>query len=212
MMNPFQEICFSYSSQFFTEPQGRLLQIDEMPESISQRLAWEANRPQGDTPSTLAASWLAHSPSLSYTHSWEVLSASTLTGFGEENAAYFLHGDRRSYFSVDDSRSVTPVTNSPPKLTWLSTATTDWLPCVCMCVFYVYVAFQGFFLGWVLRMCVFGCTFFARRCFTGQQLMFKVSALLSGASPAPRTHQPSGPVAIACPGLQQWCILGEEQQ
>lgn len=134
MMNTFQEICFSYSSQFFTEPQGRLLQIDEMPESISQRLAWEANRPQGDTPSTLAASWLAHSPSLSYTHSWEVLSASTLTGFGEENAAYFLHGDRRSYFSVDDSRSVTPVANSPPKLTWLSTATTDWLPCVCVCV------------------------------------------------------------------------------
>lgn len=162
--------------------------------------------------------------SLSYTHSWEVLSASTLTGFGGENAAYFLRGDRRSYFSVDDSRSVTPVANAPPELTWLSTAMTDWLAAVCVCVclyvhaaantcvFYVYVAFQGFFLGWVLHMCVFACTFFARRCFTGQQLMFKVSALLSGASPAPRTHQPSGPVAIARPGLQQCCILGEQQR
>ena len=86
--------------------------------------------------------------------------------------------------------SVAPVVNTPPELTRVTTAGSI---CVSMLL-------QTFFLS-----------VFARRCFTGQPLMFKVSAPLSWVSPPPRTCQPNGPVAIACPVLH-WSILGEEQE
>lgn len=190
-----------------------------MSKSISQRLAWEANRPQGDTPSTLAASWLAYSQS-----NWHTLMRGFVgfhsNKFWRRKCSLFPVWGQKLLFQCDHkartgSQQICSVLLCYPSRADMTQHCWDRLAacvfaCSCrhVCVF-MCAAF--YLLEGSLCMCAFGCAFFARHCFTGQPLMFKVSALLSGASPAPRTSQPNGPVSIALPGLQ-WSMLGEEKE
>lgn len=150
-----------------------------------QSLAWEANQPQG----MLQTHWhWTASLCRLLTHNCDMFGWLPLLRLG-------LRGGVVSATFLPVRKALSPVVTTLPEVTWPE-VTAPGVVCILYLPF-----FLNLFFSYV-------CIFFSKRHFTGQPLMFKVSGLLSGASPVPRPRRPRWVAAIAPAGFS---IQREEQ-